>query len=178
MSDPLVLVTVGTDHHPFDRLVGWVDAWLAGGGAERASCVVQHGKATPPSSRSARLEAVDYLEHDALSAYVARAAVVVSHGGPATITECRRAGRIPIVVPRRASLGEHVDDHQMLFTARLADRGHVVLVQSGDELARHLDAGVADPSTFAAPSSLDEQLDDAVRRFAGFVADLQPRGKR
>ena len=23
----LVLVLVGTDHHPFDRLVGWSDAW-------------------------------------------------------------------------------------------------------------------------------------------------------
>ena len=25
---PLVFVSVGTDHHPFDRLIGWVDAWL------------------------------------------------------------------------------------------------------------------------------------------------------
>ena len=24
---PLVLVTVGTDHHPFERLIGWIDRW-------------------------------------------------------------------------------------------------------------------------------------------------------
>ena len=25
-----VVVSVGTDHHAFDRLVGWMDAWLEG----------------------------------------------------------------------------------------------------------------------------------------------------
>ncbi len=23
-----MMVTVGSDHHPFDRLVGWVDRWM------------------------------------------------------------------------------------------------------------------------------------------------------
>ena len=32
---PLVFVTVGTDHHPFDRLIHWMDRWLELVGPER-----------------------------------------------------------------------------------------------------------------------------------------------
>ena len=28
----MIFVTVGTDHHPFDRLIEWTDAWAAEGG--------------------------------------------------------------------------------------------------------------------------------------------------
>src|SRR3990172_6728958 len=46
-SDPLVVALVGTDHHPFDRLVRWMDDWAA----ERSvRVVVQHGSARPPES--------------------------------------------------------------------------------------------------------------------------------
>ena len=33
-GEPLLLVTVGTDHHPFDRLIRWADAWLAAEGGD------------------------------------------------------------------------------------------------------------------------------------------------
>ena len=29
-AERLVFVTVGTDYHPFDRLVDWIDRWVAG----------------------------------------------------------------------------------------------------------------------------------------------------
>lgn len=46
---PLVFVTVGTDYHPFDRLVQWIDDWMIeGGGAARARVFVQSGTSTPP----------------------------------------------------------------------------------------------------------------------------------
>ena len=44
---PLLLVSVGTDHHPFDRLVRWAGAWLAAHpGAVR--CLMQTGTSAPP----------------------------------------------------------------------------------------------------------------------------------
>jgi diacylglycerol kinase (ATP) len=47
---PLLLVTVGTDHHPFDRLVRWVDGWLDGetGQAAGLRCLMQTGTSAPP----------------------------------------------------------------------------------------------------------------------------------
>jgi UDP-N-acetylglucosamine--N-acetylmuramyl-(pentapeptide) pyrophosphoryl-undecaprenol N-acetylglucosamine transferase len=38
--------------------------------------------------------------------------VVICHGGMGIITECLNLGKIPVVIPRRASENEHVDDHQ------------------------------------------------------------------
>ena len=108
-SKPLVVALVGTDHHPFDRLVGWVDAWAAG--ARDARVVVQHGSARPP----AHAEGVRVLPPDELSDLLGRATAVVCHGGPGTIAAVRAAGLLPIVVAREPSRREHVDDHQARF---------------------------------------------------------------
>jgi hypothetical protein len=52
VTAPLLLVTVGTDHHPFDRLVRWVDGWLASSPRRHDSgltCLMQTGTAAPPA---------------------------------------------------------------------------------------------------------------------------------
>ena len=167
---PLIVVAVGTDHHPFSRVVGWVDRWLARGAGDRVDCVVQHGSAPAPRWGQARA----YLEHWEFTDLVSRASVIVCHGGPATIAECRRLGRLPIVVPRRPEYGEHVDNHQVLFTARLADKKFVQLASSEDELAALLDGALADQGRYTV--DLDAQLPvaAAVRRFEELVASLAP----
>jgi UDP-N-acetylglucosamine transferase subunit ALG13 len=163
----LLLVTVGTDHHPFDRLVRWVDAWF-GSGRVGVRCLMQTGTSAPPAG-SAAWQA--YLEFDALQAAMREATVVVCHGGPGTILGARHAGAIPVVVPRQARLSEHVDDHQVLFTRRLADAGGVFLAESEAGLHALLDRAVAEPAAFRAPF-LDRGLDGAVRSFQRLVDDL------
>src|SRR5437667_12384491 len=91
----LVLVTVGTDHHPFDRLIQWVDRWLRSEAPEEIRCVMQTGTSRPPKNA----EWHDYVANEQLQGWMQQAAAVVSHGGPGTIMDCRRAGSIPIVVP-------------------------------------------------------------------------------
>ena len=59
---PLLLVTVGTDHHPFDRLVRWAEAWLDGHPG-RLRCLMQTGTSAPPAGGA---EWQAYLEYDAL----------------------------------------------------------------------------------------------------------------
>lgn len=66
------------------------------------------------------------------------ARVVVTHGGPATIMQVLALGKVPIVVPRQARHGEHVDDHQVQFARRIADR--VVVVEDIDALRSALGA--------------------------------------
>ncbi len=128
---PRLFVSVGTDHHRFDRLVGWVADWA------RANAdwdvALQHGRTAAPPSL-ANLDAFAFCDHARLLELFSGSAAVVSHGGPATITEARRTGHLPIVVPRDPSFGEHVDGHQMLFAARLASAGIVRVVGSPAEL--------------------------------------------
>lgn len=144
---PLVLGLVGTDVHRFDRLVNWLTQWyLAGAAAGQPTCrlVVQYGHSPAP-----RLpEAVPFLAHDELQRLMSEATLVVCHGGPATITEARRTGHLPIVVPRDPAHREHVDNHQQLFARRLGKAGMVRLCESAAELVAALDAGLADPQAF------------------------------
>jgi UDP-N-acetylglucosamine transferase subunit ALG13 len=162
----LVVVSVGTDHHPFDRLIGWVDAWLPGG----VQCVVQHGTSAPPR----RAEGVAYLDHGALTALLEEAAVVVCHGGPTTITESRRHGRRPIVVPRSPVLGEHVDDHQQRFCARMEAKGLISTAADEDSFRALLDRALDTPHDFEVEAH-GGHVAESVARFGSLVADLLAR---
>jgi len=170
---PLVVVAVGTDHHPFTRLIGWIDRWLARR-HDAIEAVVQHGTAPPP--RFGR--AVPYLEHDEFLALAGRAQMVVTHGGPATIAECRRLGQVPIVVPRQPGLGEHVDDHQVRFCKRLAAKGMVHLPRDEDELWKLLDAGLMNPLAYELVIHGEPSVATTVRRFGEMVAALPHRARR
>ena len=65
-------------------------------------------------------------------AEIGRADVVVSHAGGGTFMRCLEAGKVPILVPRRASRGEHVDDHQEQIAQVGNDRGLALMVEVGD----------------------------------------------
>ena len=165
---PSVFVTVGTDYHRFDRLIQWVDDWMIeAGGASRARVFVQCGSATPP--RHAAWERL--VSRDEMDRFLHTAAAVVCHGGPASITECRSAGIVPIVVPRLRILGEHVDDHQLLFTRRLAGLEKIHLAATSDSLARLLDRAVAFPESFRLAAGTDG-AEDAVAQFERLVCAL------
>jgi UDP-N-acetylglucosamine transferase subunit ALG13 len=151
LSVPLVLVTVGTDHHPFDRLVGWVDRWAP---PAPVRVVVQYGTAVAPHTA----EGTPFLGPDEFAALLGTADAVVCSGGPGAIMETRAAGLRPIVVPRRSSLGEHVDDHQRAFAEFMSGRDLITLVDDEPALRVALDAVAREPRSHR----IGRATDDAV----------------
>ncbi|NNE97343.1 MAG: glycosyl transferase family 28 [Acidimicrobiales bacterium] len=135
-----VLVSVGTDKHPFDRLVGWVDRWAAA--HPDVSVFVQHGTSDAP--RIAQAAAL--IPHADLLDMIAAADVVISHGGPATVMDVRACGRRPIVVGRDPERNEHIDAHQLRFAEHLAKHGLADLASTEAELHELIDRGLADPA--------------------------------
>lgn len=138
----MVVVSVGTDHHPFDRLMAWVDQWLGTACPPGVECVVQSGTSRPPTLADAR-PVVPYKD---LMDLMRTATAVVIHGGPASIMDARAAGHVPIVVPRRKQLGEHVDDHQLAFCRRVAETGTIKLALSWPVFAGSLSESLATPA--------------------------------
>ena len=132
-----MLATLGTDHHRFDRFVGWIDSWAAS--HHDVDVLVQHGASAPPLVA----KAVQYLPYERLAAAMTTTDAVVCHGGPATIIEARRLGHMPIVVPRVRKHHEHVDDHQVHFARRMESMGELVMVQSQDDLGNALSAALS-----------------------------------
>ena len=170
VDTPLVVVTVGTDHHRFDRLVEWVEHWFAER-ADEVRVVAQTGTARPASSFPCQ----PYLAPAELEEAVTAATAVVSHGGPATIMGVRKLGRLPIVVPRDPAREEHVDDHQQRFGRWLASRGEVALATTEAELHGRLDAALADPSAFRLADGGVDPHAEAVERFGVLVDQLLAR---
>jgi UDP-N-acetylglucosamine transferase subunit ALG13 len=167
---PFLFVTVGTDHHPFDRLVAWAVDWSHRTGVE---CFVQTGASQPVSAPNG----VDYLPYSTMVDAMSQAAVVVCHGGPATIMLARQCGRIPIVVPRDPECGEHVDGHQIRFTRWMAEKGQVVAATSLGDLEDQLARALAHGDDFRIEDTGDETA-AAVGRFTVLVNQLmESRGR-
>jgi UDP-N-acetylglucosamine transferase subunit ALG13 len=132
----MIFVTVGSSSIPFDRLLR---------GIEHASIdeplVVQHGLSTVLPGRA---ECVDFLDHEAFVTIVRSARVIITHAGVGSVmtalAECKR----PIVVPRRKSYAEAVDDHQVPFARRAGELGLVTLVEDVNRLASAIDDHVSD----------------------------------
>jgi UDP-N-acetylglucosamine transferase subunit ALG13 len=164
-TKPLVFLTVGTDHHRFDRVVHWFDAWLEGGAADRVRSLVQHGASVPSAHAPSR----DFLTYEQMDEAIQEAAVIISHAGPGTIMLAAEAGKVPIVVPRVHALREHVDDHQVLFAQRLREERTIVLADSESKFRQFADRALANP--FARPQRASS-TDDAVRRFEEVVDEL------
>ena len=115
-----VFVTLGsTASYPFPRLVARLCRILPAD----AEVFWQHGStAVPPGSDGAAQ--IDVSEVDSRTAW---ADVVVAHGGAGSSLAALEAGRCPVLVPREAVHGEHIDDHQRQVAGVLADRGLAVV---------------------------------------------------
>ena len=141
-----VFVTVGTDHHPFTRLLSWVDEWSAA--HPKDEVVVQHGaspvRAATPGPHH------ELMEVEELRTQLARADVAVCSAGPGAVMDARAQGRFPVVVPRLAALGEAVDDHQVAFARHLESHGLARCVES----AADLDAALSDARSHRRSSPL------------------------
>lgn len=175
---PFIFVAVGTDHHPFNRLIEWVDEWLLTDRVQSVACIMQSGTARPPRHSQWRA----YLSHDEMAAALRDATAVVSHGGPGTIMACRDLGRLPIVVARRGRLGEHVDDHQVAFAEKMAAQGELWLAESEERLRALLNRAIEEPADFWMPPRRGA-VDRTVSSFSLIVDGLlherkKPRGRR
>jgi UDP-N-acetylglucosamine transferase subunit ALG13 len=76
---------------------------------------------------------VPSMSDDEFVAEIERADVVVSHAGVGTFVRCLESGKAPVLVPRRAARGEHVDDHQLQIAEVAAQRG-LAVVREVEEL--------------------------------------------
>lgn len=166
-----IVASVGTDHHPFDRMVSWMDD-VARHHPE-LDVFVQHGRTAGP----AHADGAALIPVQDLRDRFARARVVVCHGGPATIMDAVDAGHRPIVVPRDPARGEHVDDHQQLFARRLGADGRVWLCESREAFDERLAACLADDAPQIAQTNHLERT-KSIERFAALVARLEPAKDR
>ena len=143
-------VSVGTDHHEFNRLLTWVHEYLDA--HPKVSALIQHGS-TPPVPSA---ECVQRMPREQLLDCFRHSSVVLVQGGPGSILDARSVGALPLAVPRRSDMEEAVDDHQIPFTRAMAQTGEAVMVQGREELFLWLDRALAEPVSFRTHPRISE----------------------
>ena len=145
MRPAILLVSMGTDHHHFDRLSGWVESWLDTHVDVR--CVVQEGVSRVPR----RAVGVGMLPREEFRSLIRKSSMYVCQGGPGSILDAVAQGVVPIAVPRLAARHEVVDDHQVSFTRKATELGWAHGVETEDALHQELDLALTAPETFRRP---------------------------
>ena len=120
----MIFVTVGTHEQPFDRLVQKMDQ-LVEQGVIQEPVMIQTGYSTyePKFCDHSKL-----LPFSQMQKCIDEARIIITHGGPASFIAALQVGKVPIVVPRKSELGEHVNDHQVEFSRAVAQRRNNILV--------------------------------------------------
>lgn len=149
----MIFVTVGTQK-PFERMVAAVDAWAKSRGRE--DVFAQIGAGTEPE----HIRFADGLSPAEFSRHLEEADAIVGHAGMGTILSALSLGKPVLVLPRRASLGEHRNDHQLATAERFEALGRVTVVWEAEQLPAALDklGGAVERERlgqFASPELLD-----------------------
>jgi UDP-N-acetylglucosamine transferase subunit ALG13 len=124
----VIFVSVGTNEAPFDRLLEAVASLRLD-----EDVVVQHGHSARLGPPGARL--LDFLSFEEMVDHIRDARVVVTHAGVGSAMVSLANGKRPVVVPRRKSFAEAVDDHQLQLGRRLAHAGLVTFAEEPAGLA-------------------------------------------
>lgn len=151
----MIFITVG-NMDPFDRLIRTMDEW-----AKSSQCqeeiLAQIGRG---SYQPKNFKYVEFLTPSEYVKSFERAQLIVSHAGMGTIITALEKGKPLIVMPKRASLGEQRNEHQ-LATVRHFQRSKQVLVADTDEeLERVMNDVVLSDSSGAFLDSSNIKLSD------------------
>jgi UDP-N-acetylglucosamine transferase subunit ALG13 len=125
----LILLSLGTHQQPFRRALDLIEPVALAGN----TVLVQHGS-TKPRLEMPNVSWIELMPFEELVAQMAVASSVVCHAGVGTIMTSLQAGHTPVVIPRQAQYGEHVDNHQLDIAMRFAERGLVRCLISETDL--------------------------------------------
>ena len=155
----MIFATVGTQL-PFPRLLGALDQIAGRRGLRIVAQTCGDAQARP------HLETHEHLDPATFDRFVQEATVIVGHAGIGSILSAGRAGKPIILYPRRASLGEHRNEHQLATAAALGEREGIHVAHTDEAL----DALLATPDLmpFMLEQSANRQaLVDRLRSFIG-----------
>lgn len=133
----MIFMTVGTIL-PFDRLARALDAWAMEQG--QPDIFAQLGDIEDGNYQPRSFEWVKRVTPTVFREKVAAADLVVTHAGIGTIVTALTLATPVLVMPRKAALREHVNDHQLETVRHFADRPGVSIAMEAEEFGPKLDA--------------------------------------
>ncbi len=169
----MIFYTLGTQL-AFDRMTEAVDNWCGARGRDDI-----FGQIPDPGPDGYRPKNFEWTERIAPAAFEDRynnADFIIAHAGMGSIITAQDMNKLIVVMPRRAHLNEHRNDHQYETVRHLMGRPGLLVAMSDDELPDVLDEAVRLAPEWAARSATpfaEPSLIDAIRR--EIAGDAQPQ---
>lgn len=163
-KEPLLFATVGATL-PYERLLDYVgDAKRRGLIPERLVVQTGHLEGNGGSAPIEGAECVETLDFEEMRAMLARADLVVCHGGTGSIITALQAGCRTVAIPRLFERGEHYDNHQLEITEAFEKRGLLTVARTREEFFAALEHARAATPRLATtdPKALIARLNEIV----------------
>lgn len=122
----MIFVTYGTQPHDFKYLgevVNQID--------EKYPVIVQLGES---SNNIIRKNVEIYKYMDNFKNYVENCDILITHGGVGSIMDGLKLGKCVIAVSRLSDFNEHVDNHQLEITNKLAQDGYIYHLKRNEDI--------------------------------------------
>lgn len=129
---PSIFVTVGTQL-PFDRLIRAIDDWAGGNDVD---AFAQIG---PSQYQPRNMRWTGFITPTDCRMRVLEAQLIVAHAGMGSILTAMECAKPIIIMPRRAELGEHRNDHQVATARKFSEMslpGVTVAMDESDLVVR------------------------------------------
>ncbi len=154
----MIFVTVGTQLS-FDRLLSAVETWAP---TQAEEVVAQVG---PSKLNFHAVKAHAFLRADEMDTLFAGCSLVIAHAGMGSILSALRFRKPIIIVPRKASLGEHRNEHQLATARWMAGRPGVTVAWEPDEALKLASDRQALANDVQLPEFADPALVGRLREF-------------
>ena len=159
----MIFVAVGTQKFPFDRLLKGIDDLIEQGQLEAdVFAQIGHTDYVPKN-----YQYQNFLSKDDFQSYISGCDLLITHSGVATIIAGMKLEKPVVVVPRFASYGEHVDDHQLQIAESFSDKNLVLMCKDVEELAQTIKE--ARTHVFAKYVSQKERIVNTLREYLATI---------
>ena len=128
----MILVTLGTQDKGFPRLLKQIDEEIKKGNIKE-KVVVQAGCT---KYESENMEIFDLIPSDEFDKLVARANLIITHGGAGSILTAIKNNKKVIAAARLKKYKEHTNDHQVQIVKEFAKDGYILELRDFNKLGK------------------------------------------
>lgn len=125
----MIFITVGTQLG-FDRLIKFMDEFANNNPTLEYFAQIAQGEYIPKQLPYCR-----FLTAKQHNQYISKSDVVISHAGMGTIINCLVLSKPIILLPRKACLNEHRNDHQLSTVKKFSNANGCFIVLSESDIS-------------------------------------------
>lgn len=122
----MTLVTLGTQHQEFTRLLDYIE-----NSNLKGEIIVQAGYT---KYESKRMKIFDFISYDEMEKYIDKSDLVITHAGTGSIVMPLKKDKKVIACARLSKFGEHVDDHQVELVDVFYSEGYILKIDEDTSL--------------------------------------------